>query len=1054
MKFSLETTRPPWPEQKPDPTDNPRRSRKSLGLMALLMVAAGSCHLLAQLPLNPGESVATCYSGASGGFSVVVLDTRDPAANAPGVNQNWPLPPYHDGNWRRDDFGGEVFGIALDGASPPNIYVTSTTCYIGTVPGTGQIHRIDASSGAVTLFATLPNEGSGLGNIAYDPVHDQFFVTNFHDGKIYRLDTSGNLIQDFDPGSPFDPNQSNDDFVPLGDRPWGIGVFQNRVYYGMWSEDARSAGNAGPNRVFSVALDGSGGILPGETLEVSLLPKADGKTLPVADIAFSQNGQMLVAERGMARDQVPTAHQSRVLEYTGGHLAWATSGNSFLVGVNEGTNASGGVAYACTRDGESLAMATGDALHYYPSDRIYGLQIFPIGGGAIANSYLIDFDQETTVNDKNQIGDVEVYSDCTPPCLEIVPCEVLCTTDDSGDLIWRFRVKNVSDFQAYHLFLNKLPAGVTASPDYFSFADEPGGFLAQNAISECLEVRLANATPGETADIQFAMHQEDLDICCATDYPLELPGCDCAQLLAERVRCRAPGYSYTFTLENLSPLQVDYILVVPVDPTVTISQSFAQVGPLAYGDSQQVTVNLSGTGLAGKEVCLRISTHTQDFRVCCSILKCIRIPRRPWFCYFELNDNFETNNLGNGAGFSSGSGFEISGFGDSGEDGVRFTPVDPSIGATFEWDPLPPTIPVGGFLKFSATGLMAGEDRPLGELQITNVGAGLDISADYSAVGSDTQRLEFYRGDTLIHVETGHRGAVGRGFDWPTGCGKTIVYLGDITTACYFPVWPRPQTFPLRNGTTIDATGVRILAEEPEAPLDSLTSFSIRGARIPAMVLHTAGASRDCNGNHLPDEDEIADGLLGDYNGNGILDACEDLAPGHQTNLNTGYDQVGDATIARGGNDDDWLVVNPSLVGPAQVVANPVSSWPAPFAKSDWISVNGQGGTSVSGVDTISFERTFCLSRDAGFAVLELTFFADDQASVSLNGQTLTGTIGQFNAGFPAQVHYAGPIGGSLFRPGLNVLRLDVEDTQRVRTGLNLVGTVKSDGPGCEGAAH
>ena len=40
----------------------------------------------------------------------------------------------------------------------------------------------------------IPNQGNGLGNIAYDKWNNQLFITNFEDGNIYRFDMQGNLL--------------------------------------------------------------------------------------------------------------------------------------------------------------------------------------------------------------------------------------------------------------------------------------------------------------------------------------------------------------------------------------------------------------------------------------------------------------------------------------------------------------------------------------------------------------------------------------------------------------------------------------------------------------------------------------------------------------------------------------------------------------------------------------------------------------------------------------------------------------------------------------------
>ena len=61
--------------------------------------------------------------------------------------------------------------------------------------------RIDAITGQVSVFARLPNYSDpnlpagqnmpALGNISYDGVHNQFFVSDPEDGRIYRIKAVG-----------------------------------------------------------------------------------------------------------------------------------------------------------------------------------------------------------------------------------------------------------------------------------------------------------------------------------------------------------------------------------------------------------------------------------------------------------------------------------------------------------------------------------------------------------------------------------------------------------------------------------------------------------------------------------------------------------------------------------------------------------------------------------------------------------------------------------------------------------------------------------------------
>lgn len=126
---------------------------------------------------------------------------------------------------------GQVFGIALDDAAVPNIYLAATSAFgvhivvsdpvdatqldrakngapnadwmIGQFGsgGPGGIYKVDGQTGAVSLFATIPgNSGPGLGGIVFDSATRQFFVADLDTGLIHRLDATGKPLDTFDHG--------------------------------------------------------------------------------------------------------------------------------------------------------------------------------------------------------------------------------------------------------------------------------------------------------------------------------------------------------------------------------------------------------------------------------------------------------------------------------------------------------------------------------------------------------------------------------------------------------------------------------------------------------------------------------------------------------------------------------------------------------------------------------------------------------------------------------------------------------------------------------------
>ena len=580
---------------------------------------------------------------------LAVFDVNNPPP--PDPLQNWAAPAYHNPSWTNSAFGqvggkpgdtDEIFGLALDDATPPNIYVTSTSgfrTFPGNPAGTGKVYKVDGATGAVSLFAKLPNCTShpscpsfgnpGLGNIAFDRAHHQFFVTNFFDGRIYRLDMSGTVQGLYD---PFGDYTGTSGFVSLSERIWGIGVYQGRVYFGTWSEDQRG-GPSDPNQVWSVPLNAAGQFVAAkdaEVLEITLQP-LNSRTMPISDIEFGNDGRMLVAERSMSGDIFSGAHSSRVLEYVGTQGSWA-SANLYGIGVGSGTNSAGGVDHLCSRDpgGPGTVVATGDALRLDPGASIYGLQLLPDTGGTVNNSVLIDLDGNIMNDsiDKTLVGDVDAYDLCPGGCMNLVDVEILCEAGEGLTYTLRFKVHNGGTVAASQLFLVDLPSGLSAAPNSWSFTGEPGGALAPGATSGVLEAKISGGVPGLTVPFRLSLHDTSLAECCTLEQEIELPACGCAQLISGTVSCAAGGgYTYDYTVRNLTKDTIEYVLFAPTTPGLTIGQPGQAIPPVLPGGTATGQVSFSGPGLvAGQWACYSLSLHNGDLEQCCSINGCADLP--------------------------------------------------------------------------------------------------------------------------------------------------------------------------------------------------------------------------------------------------------------------------------------------------------------------------------------------------------------------------------------------------------------------------------------------
>ena len=394
------------------------RLRSALAAAAALLLTLPAL-AQASLPVDPGETVMT-HAGVSRNTVLVqpnwpvvrLFDTRDPAAtgDVPANGSVFPAPftpAAGAGVWTSADLG-QVFGVALTDGAAPDIYVASTALYgIAArpspgvfVPGQygggtpGSILRIDGTTGATSVFSTaLANSGPAVGQIAYDPAHQQIYATDLDDGLLHRIDadpgsaTYGQSLGTFDhgmlgnpraerepcqdDGSQMDPDYDAfntnlaSGFTQVCRRIWGVGVWNGRVYYGTWAEDQGLETPGGSrisatvdNEVWSVAVDAAGAFLPATVQRDIVMPPFTAGanwSMPISDLSFAADGRMLIGERATQDDTFcrfcnsgQWAHRARVLEYAPGGT-WTFTQQHSAGQINSsgggGANGAGGVAW-------------------------------------------------------------------------------------------------------------------------------------------------------------------------------------------------------------------------------------------------------------------------------------------------------------------------------------------------------------------------------------------------------------------------------------------------------------------------------------------------------------------------------------------------------------------------------------------------------------------------------------------------------------------------------------------------------------------------------------
>jgi hypothetical protein len=263
-----------------------------------------------QRGMQPGEAFLTRFSGVTttpgpagqpptasinvNGAVGSIIDVRAPAF--PPVGLHWMTEPQRNAVTAREV--GQVFGVVLDEASPPNIYVSATSAFglhfapggtqwmpglWGSGGGPGTIYRLDASNNyRPRVFANIAlnnraNTGAALGNMAFDRTNKQIFVSDLETGMIHRIRAAdGTDLGVYDHGTqgraqflnvatkqqaklapiPFNSTsrakltdcptsfeRSPDcwNLAPSGRRVWGVGVRRDptadqvRLFYAVWS---------------------------------------------------------------------------------------------------------------------------------------------------------------------------------------------------------------------------------------------------------------------------------------------------------------------------------------------------------------------------------------------------------------------------------------------------------------------------------------------------------------------------------------------------------------------------------------------------------------------------------------------------------------------------------------------------------------------------------------------------------------------------------------------------------------------------------------------------
>ena len=666
-----------------------------------------------------GMTVATCYSdsranattdqcqnipgaGDPNGFVVAIFDTRLPLPPPnPPSGKLWTsaqFSGYHgesglpQNQFRRVNLG-EVFGLALDNATPASIYVAATSLYPGDTfgpAGPGGVYKIDGATLTITPIASVPNASPvSLGNICFDPVNNQLFVVNLNDGLIHRMTTAGTLL-----GTPYDhglqtavPPVPDVNSVPggitqPGRLPFAVGVHAGCLFYSLYTINA-APGCGQRSEIWSVKLDSTGNFVPGSgQLEYQVpAPVCNGyggnSPVLVTDIAFSPNGKLLLSERDVCLtgpfqvNLATAAHHARLIELEKPGLTWVqsslnTSVNGIPVGCSPFANSAGGCDYDCNSGiyvmGDALAAPGGPPCALMAPDNpgafVYGIEFLPPGVNNKGSAYFIDLNNNTSNYDKNFLGDVEHYR-CCDCCIKITNKSVECV-DTNMTYQWDFCITNCwTESIKYFSFLD-LPPGVTLNEDIITLP-----LPLAPGQGTCLTLYLTNKSGLEFTNLCFTVgaHTTNFNVCCSVIHCLTLPPCcvwisnDVATPITGQPNC------YTYNpgmIKNLSLVPVKYLFLVPQpdapNNTFSFSPNVITFNPPLLPNQTPVPGQMSPSTLkltvnpgAPMPLCFLASLHDSNLVNCCSVRKYITSVKRP----IDFPDGFD------GSVFLAGSDIRV-----------------------------------------------------------------------------------------------------------------------------------------------------------------------------------------------------------------------------------------------------------------------------------------------------------------------------------------------------------------------------------------------------------
>jgi len=446
--------------------------------------------------INTGIAAMTCgvtqtvTPGSQYTFGFVNMNGALPAVGRIDVSGSQDM--YHHPNYDVNQIGN-VYGLTMDDCG--YTYICASANYgsaffgqqavirYGDIGGgtddlnaAGTIYIIDKETGAPSVWSVLPqqlsnfnnvpceggsdvnrNTGPGLGNICFHKSSRNFYVSNFEDGRIYRLDETGQILDSYDPLN-YDSGANGVDV--LDDLSYGLAVSPDGSQLFFGTVGVIYGGNLATLYSIDLNIDGSfvGSVdntwLPAgatwdnyvgtELFHYTVDPGyAFQDTYFLSDLEFTPDNKLLLGIRMGCNSTIASSYnhygKTEVLSMAGGLYnsldgeivtsgPYSLAGNDAYGGVGVFNNPIGGIEYVIS-SGDMLSENGPHGICTVP-EGVFGAFNDPASPSGII-SY-----GETDMNDPKGIGgDVQVFIECFCEIEECLVPEDTLEANYMSDLI-------------------------------------------------------------------------------------------------------------------------------------------------------------------------------------------------------------------------------------------------------------------------------------------------------------------------------------------------------------------------------------------------------------------------------------------------------------------------------------------------------------------------------------------------------------------------------------------------------------------------------------------